>query len=146
MLLKKIKAELISSMKQSNKESVLAIRNILEKIKTEEVNTKKEIDEDGTIKIVSKYVKQLKDSISQFKAGGRDDLAEKEDNELKIVEKFLPKQLSYSEIEKIVIDSINSIGASNISDMGRVIKNVMEQAKGTADGKTISEITRKLLV
>ena len=107
MLLKKIKAELISSMKQSNKESVLAIRNILEKIKTEEVNTKKEIDEDGIIKIVSKYVKQLKDSISQFKAGGRDDLVKKEDNELKIVEKFLPKQLSYSEIEKIVIDSIN---------------------------------------
>ena len=146
MLLKKIKEELTNSMKQSNKESVLAIRNILEKIKTEEVNTKKEIDEDGIIKIISKYVKQLKDSISQFKAGGRDDLVEKEANELKIVEKFLPKQLSYLEIEKIVIDSINSIGASNISDMGRVIKNVMEQAKGTADGKTISEITKKLLV
>ena len=145
MLLKKIKEELTNSMKQSNKESVLAIRNILEKIKTEEVNTKKEVDEDGIIKIVSKYVKQLKDSISQFKAGGRDDLAEKEDNELKIVEKFLPKQLSYSEIEKIVIDSINSIGASNISDMGKVIKNVMDHTKGAADGKTISDITRKLL-
>ena len=146
MLLIKIKEELTNSMKQGNKENVLAIRNILEKIKTEEVNTKKEIDEDGIIKIISKYVKQLKDSISQFKAGGRDDLVEKEANELKMVEKFLPKQLSYLEIEKIVIDSINSTGASDISDMGRVIKNVMEQAKGTADGKTISEITKKLLV
>ena len=146
MLLQKIKEELTRCMKQGNKENVLAIRNILEEIKLEEVNNKKEIGDDDIIKIVSKYVKQLKDSISQFKAGGRYDLAEKEDNELKIVEKFLPKQLSYSEIEKIVIGSINSIGASNISDMGRVIKNVMEQAKGTADGKTISEITRKLLV
>lgn len=146
MLLKKIKKELTGAMKQGNKENVLAIRNILEKIKIEEVNTKKEIDEDGIIKIVSKYVKQLKDSISQFQAGGRNDLVEKEDNELKIVEKFLPEQLSYIEIEKIVSDSINSIGASHISDMGRVIKSVMEDVKGTADGKTISEITRKLLM
>ena len=145
MLLKKIKEELTNSMKQSNKESVLAIRNILEKIKTEEVNTKKEVDEDGIIKIVSKYVKQLKDSISQFKAGGRNDLVEKEYNELKIIEKFLPKQLSYIEIEKIVTDIIKSIGATNMSDMGNVIKNVIDQTKGSADGKTISDITRKLL-
>ena len=145
MLLQKIKEELKVCMKQGNKENVLAIRNILEKIKIEEVDNKKEIDEDSIIKIISKYVKQLKDSISQFKAGGRNDLVEKEHNELKIVEKFLPKQLSYIEIEKIVTEIIKSIGASNISDMGKVIKNVMDHTKGAADGKTISDITRKLL-
>ena len=145
MLLQKIKEELTRCMKQGNKENVLAIRNILEKIKLEEVNNKKEIGDDGIMKIVSKYVKQLKDSISQFQAGGRNDLVEKEHNELKIVEKFLPKQLSYIEIEKIVIDIIKSIGATNMSDMGKVIKNVMDKTKGTADGKTISDIIRKLL-
>ena len=145
MLLQKIKEELKRCMKQGMKENVLAIRNILEKIKIEEVNNKKEVCEDDIIKIVSKYVKQLKDSISQFKAGGRNDLVEKEYNELKIVEKFLPKQLSYIEIEKIVTDIIKSIGATNMSDMGNVIKNVIDQTKGSADGKTISDITKKLL-
>ena len=145
MLLQKIKEELKIYMKQGNKEHILAIRNILEKIKIEEVNNKKEVCEDDIIKIVSKYVKQLKDSISQFKAGGRNDLVEKEYNELKIVEKFLPKQLSYIEIEKIVTDIIKSIGATNMSDMGNVIKNVIDQTKGSADGKTISDITKKLL-
>jgi len=145
MLLRKIKEELKRCMKQGMKENVLAIRNILEKIKMEEVNNKKEVCEDDIIKIVSKYVKQLKDSISQFKAGGRNDLVEKEYNELKIVEKFLPKQLSYIEIEKIVTEIIKSIGATNMSDMGNVIKNVMDQTKGSADGKTISDITKKLL-
>tara|TARA_B110000116_G_scaffold73142_1_gene63388 strand:+ start:159 stop:599 length:441 start_codon:yes stop_codon:yes gene_type:complete len=145
MLLQKIKEELKRCMKQGMKENVLAIRNILEKIKIEEVNNKKEVCEDDIIKIVSKYVKQLKDSISQFKAGGRNDLVEKEYNELKIIEKFLPKQLSYIEIEKIVTDIIKSIGATNMSDMGNVIKNVIDQTKGSADGKTISDITKKLL-
>ena len=133
------------AMKAKDKAALKAVRMILGAIKQREVDERIELDDAQVLTVIQKMVKQRKDSISQFQAGGRDDLVEKEENELKIVEKFLPEQLSYIEIEKIVSDSINSTGASNISDMGRVIKNVMEHVKGAADGKTISEITRKLL-
>ena len=145
MIIDKIKDSLKVAMKNSNKDEVLAIRNILEKIKKIEVDNQKELNENEIIKIISKYAKQLRDSITQFKAGNRLDLVEKEEQELKIVEEFLPQQLSNEEIEKISKNVINELNAKTMSDMGIVMKKIMEITKGTADGSLISAAVKKYL-
>ena len=143
MILKEIKDSLKIAMKSSNKNQVLAIRNILEKIKKFEVDNKVSATENDIQKILSKYAKQLKDSIEQFKKGNRLDLVEKEEAEFKIVEQFLPTQLNEKEITIIIEKVIEKLNASSIADMGNVIKNVMDETKGSADGKTISTIVRE---
>ena len=146
MILKEIKDSLKIAMKSSNKNQVLAIRNILEKIKKFEVDNKVSAKENDIQKILSKYAKQLKDSIEQFKKGNRLDLVEKEEAEFKIVEQFLPTQLNEKEITIIIEKVIEKLNASSIADMGNVIKNVMDETKGSADGKTISTIVREKLL
>ena len=145
MIIDKIKDTLKIAMKESKKDKVLAIRNILEKIKKIEVDNQKELNENEVIKIISKYAKQLRESITQFKAGNRLDLVEKEDKELKIVEEFLPQQLSKEKIDQIVQDVIKELNAKNMSDMGMVMKKIMDITKGAADGKLISETVRGYL-
>ena len=145
MIIDKIKDTLKIAMKESKKDKVLAIRNILEKIKKIEVDNQKKLDENVIIKIISKYAKQLRESIAQFKSGSRLDLVEKEDKELKIVEEFLPQQLSKEKIDQIVQDVIKELNAKNMSDMGMVMKKIMDITKGAADGKLISETVRGYL-
>ena len=145
MIIDKINARLKVAMKETKKDEVLAIRNMLEKIKKREVDNRKKLNENEIIQIINKYAKQLRDSIEQFKSGNRMDLVEKEQNELKIVEQFLPQQLSKEEINKIVIDVIKKIDAKNMTDMGRVMKEIMSITKGSADGKLNSELTRSHL-
>tara|TARA_B000000532_G_scaffold8016_1_gene6071 strand:+ start:764 stop:1204 length:441 start_codon:yes stop_codon:yes gene_type:complete len=146
MIIEEIKDSLKIAMKSSNKSEVLAIRNILEKIKKFEVDNKLVATENDVQKILSKYAKQLKDSIEQFKNGNRLDLVKKEEAEFKIVARFLPKQLSEKEIAVIIDKVIKKLNASNVSDMGNVIKNVMKETKGAADGKIISTIVREKLM
>ena len=145
MILDKIRTKLKESMKNRDKEIVLATRNILEKIKKEQVDSKIELNETQIIKIISKYAKQLRESIVQFKKGERMDLANKEKQELIVVEQFLPEQMSEDEIKKIVLDTINNLGASNMSDMGKVMKISLEKTNEMADGKLISNIVKECL-
>jgi len=145
MIIDKIQDTLKTAMKESKKDKVLAIRNILEKIKKIEVDTQKKLNENDIINIISKYAKQLRDSITQFKAGNRMDLVEKEEKELKIIKEFLPQQLTKEEINKIAEDVIKELNATNMSDMGMVMKKIMNITKGSADGKLISETVRDYL-
>ena len=145
MILNEINEILKISMKSSRKDEVLAIRNMLEKIKKKQVDSQKQLDENEIIQIINKYAKQLRDSIKQFELGNRMDLVEKEKNELKIVENFLPQQLTREEINTIVTNVITKIDAQNMADLGRVIKEIMNITKGSADGKTISDLVREPL-
>ncbi len=142
MILDEIKIKLKNAMKVGDKTTVLATRNVLEKIKKKQVDSSHELNENEVIKIISKYAKQLTDSIEQFKKGDRLDLAEKEKQELNIVKSFLPEQLSEQEIKKIVLNIIDELGASQMSDMGKVMKASLEKTNGMADGKVISNIVR----
>lgn len=146
MVLHEIKEQLKASMKKGDKKNVLAIRNILEKIKNVQVDSKEELKENHIIKIIAKHAKQLRESIVQFENGNRLDLAEKEQEELKIAEQFLPAQLSEKEIKDIVINVIKDLNATQMSDMGRVMKAVIDQTKGNADGKLISTLVRESLI
>ncbi len=144
-LLKKLQEEMKTAMKSGDKERLATIRMLISEIKKVQIDTKKELSDDEIIKILQKYAKQRKDSIEQYRKAGREDLAEKEEKELKIVQEFLPQPLSEEEIEKLVDEAIKETGASSMKDMGKVIKSVMEKAKGRAEGSVISKIVKAKL-
>ena len=145
MVLDEIKSQLKEAMKNGDKKTVLATRNILEKIKKEQVDSKEEINENTIMKIIAKHAKQLRESIVQFEKGNCLDLAEKEKEELLIAEKFLPEQLNEEDIKRIVLESIQELNANQMSDMGKVMKNVLDKTKGMADGKIVSNLVRENL-
>ena len=145
MLLNEIRNKLKEAMKNSEKSAVLAIRNVLERIKKIQVDSNKELNENEIISIINKYAKQLKDSIEQFEKGGRMDLVEKESEELKIIEQFLPEQLSKEELTPIIKKIIEDLNVTDMSQMGLIMKKSLEITQGQADGKLISELVREEL-
>jgi uncharacterized protein YqeY len=95
--------------------------------------------------IISKQYKQRKDALDEFTKAGRDDLIEQTRAEMAIIEAYLPKQLSQSEIEAIVDETIQEVGAASMKDMGNVMKALMPKIKGAADGKIVNQIARAKL-
>lgn len=103
------------------------------------------LSEEDEIKLVQKLVKQRKDSAAIFTEQGRNDLAEPELAQVAVIERFLPEQLTDEEIEKVVIQTIEAVGASGMKDMGKVMGMVSKELAGQADGKTISTIVKSKL-
>ena len=115
------------------------------KLKAYQIDSKKSLTEDDSIKILQGMAKQIKESINQFKKGGRDDLVESESNELVIIESFLPKQLEEDEIKKIVSNIIEKNNANDLSDLGKIMGIVMKEIAGKGDGKIASQIVKDQL-
>lgn len=142
-----IMAEMKDAMKAKN-ESVL---RSLRAIKAEIIKAKTdpgaggEIDEATEQKFLQKMMKQRKDSLEIFEKQGRADLAEKEKEEMAVIERFLPKQLSEAEIKEAVKGIIAQTGASTVADLGKVMGVASKQLAGIADGKTISTVVKELL-
>ena len=126
-------------------ESLRAIKSSILLFITQKGN-KSEISESDEIKILSKLVKQRKESADIYKSQNRLDLAQVEIDQAEIIKQFLPEQLNESEIETIVIEIINKTNASGMQDMGKVMGMVTKELAGKADGKTISQIVRKNLI
>jgi uncharacterized protein YqeY len=142
-----IMAEMKEAMKSKN-EAVLrglrAIKAEIIKAKTEP-GAHGEIDEATEQKFLQKMMKQRRDSLEIFEQQGRADLAEKEKEEMAVIEKFLPKQMGEAEIKEAVAKIIADTGASSPADMGKVMGVASKQLAGQADGKTISAIVKELL-
>jgi uncharacterized protein YqeY len=142
-----IMAEMKDAMKSKN-EGVLrglrAIKAEIIKAKTEP-GAGGEIDEVTEQKFLQKMMKQRKDSLEIFEQQGREDLAVKEREEMAVIEKFLPKQLTEAEIKEAVARLITEIGATSAADLGKVMGAASKQLAGKADGKTISTIVKELL-
>ena len=144
---KKIMDEMKEAMKSKNEavlRSLRAIKAEIIKAKTEP-GAAGEIDEATEQKFLQKMMKQRKDSLEIFEKQGRADLAEKEKEEMTVIEKFLPKQLSEAEIREAVAAIIAESGASSAADMGKVMGIASKTLAGKADGKTISTIVKELL-
>ena len=103
------------------------------------------LTDDETLDVLARQVKQRRESIEQFRAGGREEMAKAEEAEAAILAEFLPQQLSAEEIEAIVQDAVAETGASSPADMGRVMGAVMPKTRGRADGKVVSELVRRAL-
>ncbi len=147
-LQQQVMEQMKAAMKSKDKvalESLRAIKSALLLAQTETGSTG-EMSEENEVKLVQKLVKQRKDSAAIFIQQGRQDLADPELAQIAVIEQFLPEQLSAEEIEKVVIQVIETTGAVGMKDMGKVMGMVSKQLAGQADGKTISTIVKAKLV
>lgn len=145
-LKERLKADMIASMKNKEKERLEAIRFVQAAIKKVEVDTRKDLDDAAVIGILSNAAKQRKDSIEQFRKGGREDLATKEEAELKIIQGYLPAQISSDDLAKAVEAAISETGAKGMKDMGTVMKAVLAKVAGQAEGSAVSDMVKKKLM
>ncbi|MCB0427340.1 MAG: GatB/YqeY domain-containing protein [Mangrovimonas sp.] len=143
----KVMTAMKEAMKEKNQEALAALRAIKSEILLTQTETgsKEELTEDQEIKILSKLVKQRKDSAAIFQQQNRTDLSEPELAQAEIISQFLPAQLSEDEIAKVVEEVIAQTGAEGMKDMGKVMGIVNKQLAGQADGKTISTIVKAKL-
>jgi uncharacterized protein YqeY len=132
-------------MKSGDKERLKIVRLITSSMKQVEVDERIELDDARIIAILDKMVKQRRESISQFKTAGRDDLVKQESFEIDIIQEFLPQALSEEELDTIVNQAIETTGASSIKDMGKVMGLVKPQIIGRADMGEISGRIKSLL-
>lgn len=124
-----------------------ALRMLQAAIKNREIELRPNaITPDDVLAIVKKLAKQRKESIEQFQQAGRQDLVDQESAELKVLEVYLPEQMSREQIEALVTESIANLGAKTVKDMGSVMKDVIAKANGAADNKLVSEIIKSKLV
>ncbi len=141
----KLQHDLKESLKKKDTIRLNTVRSIINAIKNKEIDLRKELTEDEIYGILNTLAKQRRESIEQYEKGGRQDLVDQEKRELEIILEYLPEQLSDEEIEKIVKDTIEEVGASSMKDMGKVMKAVMPKVKGRADGKKVNEMVKKFL-
>ena len=143
----KIMGELKTAMLAKDEKALRSLRAIKAAIllaKTSE-GAGGELKEDDEIKMLQKLVKQRKDSLEIFQQQSRTDLAQKEQEEIEIIEKFLPKQISADELRSEVASIISEVGASSPADMGKVMGAATKKLAGKADGKTISALVKEFL-
>ena len=146
-----LEQQVMSDMKDAMKARNEGILRALRAIKAEIIKAKTdpgaggELNEATEQKFLQKMMKQRRDSLEIFEKQGRTDLADKEKEEMAVIEKFLPKQLPENEIKEILVKIITETGASSPTDMGRVMGVASKQLAGRADGKTISTIVKELL-
>lgn len=142
-----IEADIKKAMLSKDKDRLRALRSIKSMILLAETEkgAEGELSEDAEMKLLTKAAKQRRDSIEVFEQQGRTDLADTEKSELEVIESFLPKQLSESEIEAEVQQIIAEVGASGPQDMGKVMGLATKKLAGKADGKIISTLAKKLL-
>eukprot|EP00878_Enallax_costatus_P001745 GHUV01001901.1.p1 GENE.GHUV01001901.1~~GHUV01001901.1.p1 ORF type:complete len:201 (+),score=43.98 GHUV01001901.1:206-808(+) len=144
----RIKEDMKVAMKAKDTDKLAAIRFLSAAIKQREIKLReggKEVNDAEVLGVIQKMAKQRRDSIEQYKSGGRTDLADKEEQELKVLLGYLPAQLSKEEVEKVVTDVINEVGATSVKQMGAVMKGVTAKVAGRADNKMVSELVKAAL-
>ncbi|KAF0154877.1 MAG: hypothetical protein FD159_2420 [Syntrophaceae bacterium] len=141
----KLNEDMVTAAKAKDKIRLSAIRMLKTALHNKEIELMRPLNETETMQILSVLVKQRKDSIEQFAKGGRTDLVEKEEAELKILQEFMPAQMSDEDVEVLIKKVIADMGAVSIKDMGKVMKVLMPQITGKADGKAAGEKVKALL-
>ena len=124
--------------KEAGKQRLGVIRLVRGAVRQLEIDGKKELDDAGVLAVLSKEVKQRRDSIEEFRKGGREDLVKQNEEEIAILMEYLPQQLSEDEVRSLVKEAVTASGASSPKDMGKVMKLLMPKVKGRADGKLVA--------
>jgi uncharacterized protein YqeY len=139
-LKERIDADLKESMRNKSELALSVLRMLKSAIKYKEVEPgAKALDDSGVIAVIGSLIKQRRDSVEQFRAGGRNDMAEKEEKEIALLQAYLPQQLSSDELKAEVSAALKAAGAKSPKDMGAVMKVLMPKVQGRAEGKAISE-------
>ena len=144
-----LKARILDAMKDAmrarEKERLGAIRLILSELKKIEVDERIDVDDTRVISVLDKMVKQRRESIRQYEAGNRPELAASEQAEIDVIQEFMPQALSEAEINEILAKAISDTGASSMKDMGAVMNIARPQLVGRADMSVVSQLVKKLL-
>lgn len=144
-----LKEKLLDDLKNSMKEKNVIRKNVIQMVRAAILQVEKdkqiEVSDDQIVEIIAKEAKKRKDAEIEFEKSGREDLIKQNKEEIEILTEYLPKQLSAEEVEKIVNEVIAETGATNMKDMGTVMKAAKEKIGAAADGKTISDAVKKLL-
>src|SRR3972149_7589091 len=130
--------DITAAMKAGEKLNTSTLRLLLNAVKNREKELRRDLDDAEAAQIVNTLTRQRQDSIEQFTRGGRTDLAQKEQEEIDILKAYMPEQLSEEEVLSIVKKGAERIGASSMKDMGRLMKEVMPEVKGRADGRVVN--------
>ncbi|BFT73386.1 MULTISPECIES: GatB/YqeY domain-containing protein [Paenibacillus] len=141
----RLNEDMKQAMKSQDKFKLSVIRMVRSTIKNSEIDLKRSLDDNEVLDVLTREIKQRKDSLQEFTKAGRDDLAENLQAELVILAEYMPQQLSEEEVKAIVQQTIQQIGASSKADMGKVMTALMPQVKGRADGKLINQLVQQLL-
>ena len=141
----KIKSEIVNAMKEKDTLKLQTLRGIKGDADMEHINKKVEINDELMINVLSRGIKTRKESIAEFEKGGRNDLIEKTNQEIELLQTFLPKQLSSEEVEKIIEDVFKKVNPTSEKEMGLIMKEVTPLVKGKADMKEVSTIIKDKL-
>jgi len=144
-LSKKINKDLTDAVKARDSVRVSCLRMLKSSLKNREKEAGRELKDEEVQAIVSSSIRKGKESVMEFRKGGREDLATKEEQEINIFYEYLPRQLTPDEVEKSVREVISDLSAESPKDLGRVMKTAMARMAGQAQGKEVGEIARKLL-
>ena len=144
-MLDQLQEELKIAMKAGEKAEMMGLRNIIGKIKAAQIDKGETLTDEESLKILKTAAKQLKESLDQYRKGGRDDLAEKEAFELTLLEKYLPEQLSEEQIRQTVKNIVKNTGSGSMQDMGKGMGATMQELAGSADGKLVQKIVQEEL-
>ncbi|MEI6040211.1 MAG: GatB/YqeY domain-containing protein [Candidatus Berkelbacteria bacterium] len=145
-LKEKIEHDLIEAMKAHDENKLSVLRMLKSSIKNSEIQKQKELEETDVLQVIQTQIKSRKDSIDLYTKGGRPELAEKEESEIKILTEYLPEQLSEEAITTIMTDAITKLGASGMQDMGKVMGEIMPAVRGKADPSLVSQIVKTTLL
>ena len=144
-LLKNITDDMYLSMKSGDKEKANTLRTLISKLKDQQIKLRKDISDDEALKIIKTLVKQRKESAEIYSKAGREELAQKENFEISILDNYLPKLMSEEDVLSLIKKIVNETNAKDLSDIGKVMPLVMQRGKGKVDGKIANSILRSLL-
>ena len=137
--------DMVKAMKAGEKLRVSTLRMLIAAVKYKEIDKGEALTDADVQQVATTMAKQRRDSIEQFRAGGREEMAKQEEEELKVLTEFLPEQMSEAQVIKAVEEVAGEVGASGPADMGKVMKGVMAKLKGRADGKVVQEAVKGFL-
>ena len=140
-----VSGEMIKAAKDKDKAKLSVLRMIKSALHNKEIDLKDEFGEKEILQVLSSMIKQRKDSVEQFRNGGRLELAEKEGKEIEVIQGFMPEQMSEEKIKTEIENAIEEASATSIRDMGKVMKLLMPRLTGRADGKAVGEAVKARL-
>ena len=144
-LKEQLDADMKSAMRDKDALKLSTVRMLKSAIKYREIELMKPLDDAGVLGVISSEIKRRRDSVEQYRAGNRQDLVEKEEAEIRILQGWLPAQLSPDELKALIEEAVKKVGAQGPKDMGAVMKEVQPKVQGRAEGKTVSELVKARL-
>lgn len=145
-LLNSLQKDMVAAMKAKDKARLSTVRMLKAAVQNEQISLGHDLSADEEISVLSRELKQRKDSLAEFKAAGRDEAVQKLEAEIAVVETYMPQQLSADEVKAVVEETIKAVGATSKADFGKVMGAVMPKLKGKADGKLVNATVKEMLM